>query len=196
MIYNLNTHFKFLIFGGVLFAIIFFALSFLLPKQYSGQSEVLIMTYNRGGVDPYTQAKSAERIGEDLAQVMGTTDFYKKVMAYEKSEIDKQSWFNLTERKQRKKWQDDVRAGMKYGTSLMQITTYAKTKEQTMELSKTVINTLVSRGWEYVGNDVTIKPVNDPLISNFPARPNLFLNAVIGFILGVFVFGWWVVRYK
>ena len=37
--------------------------SLLFPKQYSADSRVLIISRDRTGGDPYTQAKSAERIG-------------------------------------------------------------------------------------------------------------------------------------
>ena len=70
-----------IIFGwGLLVALLSLGVSLLLPHYYSAESRVIIISRDRSGIDPYTQAKSAERIGENLAQVMGTTDFYAKVV--------------------------------------------------------------------------------------------------------------------
>lgn len=194
--YNLNRHFKFIILWGMIIAILALVVSLILPKYYSADSDVLIMTRASGGVDPYTQAKSAERIGENLAQVLPTTDFYKKVMSQLDLEFDKNVWEDLTDRKQRKKWARDVRAGVKYGTNMMHITTYARTKIEAVNLSNAVVATVIKSGWEYVGNEVVVKPVNDPLVSFLPARPNMILNMILGFVLGILLSTLWVVKSK
>lgn len=185
---------KFLILWGIIMALLASIISLFLPKYYSGQSDVLITAYNRNGVDQYTQAKSAERVGEDLSQVVGTTDFYKKVMDVENATFDKNSWLSLSERKQRKLWQKNVSAGMNYGSSMLHLTVYAKTKAETVGFSQAIVATLVNHGWEYVGTDVTIKPVNDALVSTLPARPNFAINAFAGFVLGFLLSAWWVIK--
>ena len=52
-------------------------------------------------------------------------------------------------------------------------------------LAGAAVDTLASRGWEYVGGDVTIKVVNAPVATRFPVRPNLPLNGALGFVVGV-----------
>jgi len=53
---------------------------------------------------------------------------------------------------------------------------------------------LVARGWEYVGGDVTMKVVNNPIATRWPVRPNLVLNALLGFVVGTLLMGLLVVR--
>jgi capsular polysaccharide biosynthesis protein len=190
-------HYKMLLVWGIIFALIFAGISLLFPKQYSAESGVLIISRDRTGIDPYTQAKSAERIGGNLVEIMKTTDFYNKVMTTTTlSEINSREWLNLAERDRRKKWQQDVVGEVLYGASLLKVTVYAEDKKSALAFCKAVTDTLVQQGDQYVGGDVLIREVNTPLVSNLPTRPNIVLNTGIGFWVGVVISGLWVVRYK
>lgn len=188
-------HSNLLAIWGVIFAAIFAGVSFLLPIQYSAESQILIISRDRTGVDPYTQAKSAERIGQNLSQAMKTTDFYNKVIDSTYS-FDRSYWKNLKDKKLRKEWQKNIKANVVYGTGLMDIKAHAKSKQEAVNLSEAVAQVLSSRGWEYIGGDVVIKVVSPALASNWPARPNIMLNAGIGFVVGAALALLWVVRYK
>lgn len=192
----LQKHLKFIISWGVVFALLSLLVSIFFPPYYSATTQVLIISRDRSGVDPYTQVKSAERIGENLAQVMKTTDFFNKVMSSGTTTFDKTRWQGLTDRKLRKQWQRDVEGTMAYGSSLLNIKTYSRTSDDAKALAAAVTETVSSRGWEYAGGDVAIKIVNDPLVSRFPARPNYIMNAGIGLVLGLLLSSWWVLRYK
>lgn len=181
---------------GMIFALLAGGVSLLFPKQYSAESQVLVISRDRSGVDPYTQVKSAERIGENMAQVMGTTDFYGKVMELTSVPFNKEYWQGLADRDQRKQWKKDVQASVVYGTGLLNITVYGNTSDEAKNFSDAVTQTLVARGWEYIGGDVALKTVNNPLVSRWPARPNIILNVGIGFAAGVLLAALWVVRYK
>lgn len=191
----LFRHAKVILTWGVLVAVLSAAISLLFPWQYSAESQVLIISRDRTGVDPYTQSRAAERIGENLAQVMQTGDFMDKVMSATSATFDKSQWQNLTDRKLRKKWQKDVVGEMMYGTSLMKVTVYSK-KDDAIALAAAVTDTLVVHGWEYVGGDVAIKTVNPPILSMWIARPNILLNTVVGFFAGLILASAWVVKSK
>jgi capsular polysaccharide biosynthesis protein len=192
----LKKHSTLLLVWGLIIGTVAVGLSLLFPLQYSATSQVLIISRNQSGVDPYTQAKSAERIGENLVEVIQTTDFYGKVMEAKTLVFNKDLWKNLSVRDQRKDWQRDVRSEVVYGTSLLRITTYATTPEEAVNLSNAVSQTIVSRGWEYVSGDVVLKQVDDPLASRFPARPNFILNAFAGFAIGVGLLSLWLLKYR
>lgn len=192
----LSKYSKIIFLWGILFVVVTGVVSMVWPKQYSATSQVLIISRDRTGIDPYTQAKSAERIGDNLAQVMKTTDFYQKVFESTAINFDRTRWQNLDDRHQRKQWQKDVKASMVYNSGLMNVTVYSPTANDTIALSQAVLDTVVTRGWEYVGGDVTLKVVSTPLASRFPTRPNILLNVLLSFILGVLVSGLWVVRYR
>lgn len=195
MLAILSRHFKLLAVWGVVVALAAAGVSLFIPMQYSAVSQLLIISRSQGGVDPYTQAKAAERVGENISEVMRTSDFYGKVLDSAVA-FDKASWKKLSERAERKKWQRDVLPESVYGTSLLKITVYGATQSEAINLSNAVTQTVASRGWEYVGGDVVLKQVDNPLVSRFPARPNIIINTLAGFAIGVFLSGLWLVAYK
>ena len=131
MINLLSKHLKLILVWGVLVGALSGGISLLFPHYYSADSQVLVISRDRNGVDPYTQAKSAERIGESLAEVMKSSDFYDKVFAVPNATFDQSRWSNLKERDRRKQWEKDVRAQMVYNTSILQLTVYSPTPADT-----------------------------------------------------------------
>lgn len=184
------------LFWAVLGALVLNSVAFFVPRQYSAVSQVLLIARDRNGVDPYTQAKSAERIGENLARVMQTSDFFDKVMTLPETSFDKNVWKNLDERAERRKWQRDVKAVVVYNTSLLKITTHAASKEEVVRLSNAIAQTLTAHGWEYIGGDVVLKQVDTPLVSRLPARPDFVITTLAGLLLGGLLCGVWLTYYK
>ncbi len=190
-------HWVLILVWGIILGAAACAVTFLFPQYYSAETKVLIISRDRSGVDPYTQAKSAERIGENLAALMSTTDFYNKTMENAPaSGVDVSVWQGLSERDQRKNWEKQVVGGVVYGQSLLDILVYDRTPAKAAALSDAVTKTMVARGAEYVGGDVSIKQVDSALVSRFPARPNALLNGAAGLAVGVLLAAWWVIRYK
>lgn len=196
MFHALEKHAKLIFIWGFVFAVLSVVASLFFPKQYFATSQVLIISRDRAGVDPYTQARSAERIGANLAQVMKTTDFFNKVMGANGFSFDRKVWENLSDREQRKKWVRDVQANMVYGASLMNITVYSYSRDEAVNLSNAITQTLAAQGWEYLGGDVAIKSISSPLASRWIGRPNFLINSAVGFLVGVLISGLWVLRYK
>lgn len=196
MLHVLAKHLKLIVVWGFIFAILSIVVSLFFPKQYLATSQALIISRDKTGVDPYTQARSAGLIGTSLAQVMNTTDFYNKVMNSNVSPFDRQPWQNLTDRQQRKKWSKDVQATMVYGGSMMKIDVYSYSQAEAVNLSNAITQTLAAQGWEYLGGDVAIKVVSNPLASRWIARPNFLINAAVGLLVGMLISGLWVLRYK
>lgn len=181
----LKNKYKMIIVSGIVVAVISLVITLLFPLEYRADAQVLIISRSRYGVDPYTTVKSAERIGENIAQVMETNDFYNKVMEQSGYNIDKSRFTNVSERTKRKRWQKAIDGSIVYGTGVLNVSAYSRTQEQALQLAGAAVSALSSQGWEYVGGDVIIKVVNEPVATRFPARPNLVLNAILGFLAGV-----------
>ncbi len=187
----LSKHIKLILTWGIILALAAGVVSLFLPKYYSATSQVLIISRDRNGVDPYTQSKSAERIGENLAQVVKTTDFYNKVINSSYA-FDKERWTKLNDREARKQWNKDVNASMIYNTGLMTITVNSLSKEDALVFAQAATDAMVSNGWEYIGGDVALKAVNAPLVSRWPSRPNYILNVLVSFLAGALFASFWV----
>jgi len=192
----MRKQWKLLTIVGVIAAAISVAVSMLFPLEYRADAQVLIISKTRTGVDPYTTVKSAERVGENIAAVMETTDFYEKVRSQAGYTINWDRFTNTTERKRRKLWSKTIAPSVSYGTGVLNVSAYASDKNQAAQIAGASTRALVEQGWEYVGGDVTIKIINNPVVTRWPARPNLVVNAIVGFILGVVLMGLAVIARK
>jgi capsular polysaccharide biosynthesis protein len=163
-----------------------FSFSFV-TLEYRADAAVYIISKSRYGVDPYTVVKSAEQVGQNITQVMKTQDFFDKVMTVVPASFDKSQFQNVSDRVRTKRWQKTVDGSVIFGTGVLNVSAYHHDPAQANILASALVDTLVQKGYEYVGGDVTIKQVNKAIVTRFPVRPNLLLNAVLGFILGLFI---------
>jgi len=192
--YVLKKRWKVIFLTGLILAVLSAAVSLLFPLEYRADAQVLVISKSRYGVDPYTVIKSAERVGENLAQVMKTDDFFDKVMTQSGYTLDKNRFQNISERKKRKLWQKVLQTSVVYGTGVLNVSAFHKDQVQAEQLAGAAVSALAAKGWEYIGGDVTIKVVNDPIVTRWPVRPNLFLNIILGLVVGVLLMGLLVIR--
>jgi len=190
----LKRRFRLVLFAGLVVGILAVAVSLLFPLQYRADAQILIISKTRYGVDPYTAIKSAERVGENLVQVVKTNDFFSKTMSQAGYNIDKTPFENVTERVKRQRWQKALNVSVVYGTGVLNISAYNKDKGQAEQLAAAAANALTVSGWEYVGGDVGFKVVNEAVGTRFPVRPNLIINFVLGFVVGVILVLFFVLR--
>lgn len=157
-------------------------LSFLRPLEYSSTTRILI-TQDLGAVDAYTASRSSERIADELAGIVYTSTFYKKVMdaGYD---IDA-SYFPSDEIKLRKKWEKAIATSVSRSSGLLTVKAYHTSVEQAEELAQAVAFVLTTQGWTYTsGANITVQVVDQPLNSRYPVRPNLLVNSLSGLVLG------------
>ena len=158
-------------------------LSFIEPLEYGTTVRFLVIQKSVLGLDPYTAVKSSERVANNLAEIMYTTSFFNKVLE-SGYDID-QGYFKEDEEKKRKQWSEMLGTQVEGGTGLLTIEVYHPDRAQSLELAQAVATVLSQEAREYVGGDVQVKLVDDPLPSRFPVKPNIPLNAFFGFIFGL-----------
>lgn len=170
----------FLITGGaVALALI---LSLVQPFQHSAKTRILVIP-SSSGLDAYSALKSAEAIGENIAQVVYTTSFFDKVI---QDNQDIQNIWSADETKKRKQWQEMIKTEVLYGTGMVDITVYHKDKNQAALLASTIADVLSKEGRNYFGMPgLQIIMVSSPLLSKYPVKPNLLLNIFMGLLLGL-----------
>ncbi len=168
----------FAVFGLVLAVI----LSFLNRLEYSSTVRLLIIQ-DVGVVDAYTAARSSERIAEDLSTITYTTSFYDKVMDAGFG-ID-EDYFDADEYKRRKQWNKTISTTVARGTGLLTIKAYHQDVDQAERIASAIAFVLTNEGWTYTsGGSITVRLVDEPLNSRWPARPNIPANAFSGLVLG------------
>lgn len=193
-LHTLLRRWKIILLSAILVGVVSGLLTLVFPLQYRADAQVLIISQSRYGVDPYTTIKSAERIGENIIQIMRTNDFYRKVREQVGHNIDWKKFDALGERDRRKLWGKTIAPSVVYGTGVLNISAYHNDPKQAENLAGAAVDALSAKGWEYVGGDVTIKVVNEPIVSKWPVRPNIALNALLGFIVGILLSSLFIVR--
>ena len=173
---------KILLFGLIVM-ILAGGLSFIEPLKYSTTVRFLVIQKSVLGLDPYTAVKSSERVAINLSEIIYTTSFFNKVLESDYN-IDK-SYFHTDEEKKREQWSKMLAASVQGGTGLLTIEVYHPDRMQSLELAQAVASTLTNQAQEYVGGDVQIKLVDDPLPSRIPVKPNVPLNALFGLLFGL-----------
>lgn len=168
--------------AALLGAILAIAFSFLLPREYSSTARLLVIPRSVGGTDPFTAIKSAERISDNLAQIIETTSFFDRV-THAGFFID-QSVFSADEQKKRRQWSRMVDTTVSRGSGILTVRVYHSDRDQATQIVQAISYVLTTSGWEYIGGDLLIRLLDAPLASRFPARPNFAGNAVSGFIVG------------
>ena len=115
------------VFLGGLLAVGF---SFLTPLRYGATARVLVIQPGTSAADPYTALRAAERVGDSLAQVIYTTDFFNQVLKASNVNLD---YFPTDEVKRRKMWQRSMDVEVGRGTGFMKITAYHPDKTQAVD---------------------------------------------------------------
>lgn len=181
---HIKRKWKSVVLYGIISMLFIAGISLFLPLEYRAYTQVFILPKNILEIDSYTSVKSAERIGENLTRLMETSSFLDLVLFSGQNKIDITS-FPRDPKSQLKFWKRAIKSEVVPGTGLIKISVYSKSKEQGRIILQSTANVLTSRGTNYTGVDVEIKQVDSIFVSDFPVRPNILANAVLGFILGV-----------
>ncbi len=177
---------KKIIFFGAVAMLAAAGLSFVQPLKYSSSVRMLIIQPSSLNVDPYTAVRSSEQIGNNLAQVVYTTDFYRKVMDVGSAKLDiDPTYFPDNDAKRRRLWGKMVSVKVENGTGLLNITVYHPNKEQATQVAQAIAYVMTTEGANYVGGTaLQIRLVDEPLVSRFPVKPNIPVNGMTGLVLG------------
>jgi capsular polysaccharide biosynthesis protein len=154
------------------------------PFQYQATSKVLIIQNQLANLDAYTSTKSAEKIGQNLSEVVSSTTFYNEVI---KANPRVAMEFSSDEVQRRKEWKKDVEASIVPETGILEISAYNTDKRISAEMAQTVTAVLISKGREYHGggDTVTMQIIDDVYVGKYPVRPNLPLNLAFALVLGL-----------
>ncbi len=176
---------KLLIAIGILSGLIVGGVTLAFPLKYRADAQVYILSQARFGVDPYTVAKSGERIAENLVQIMKTEDFYEKAKSEASYLVDWNYFENRTLRDRKKLWEKTIDPSVVYGSSVLTVSAYHADSAQAIAITGAAASALVTKASEYVGGDVSIRLVGRPIATQFPVKPNPLVNAVIGAGIGM-----------
>lgn len=153
--------------------------------KYRAESRLLIVQTFAPGTDPYAVAKANEYLSNVLANVTSSNLFFNLVMESDFG-IDK-NYFNIAPEKQMKLWKKTVKAQAQNDSGIIAVTVYHSEKTQAEQILLAIDEVVKNKhtsfhGW---GDKVEIKVINQPIISQYPVKPNIPANIGIGVVLGV-----------
>jgi capsular polysaccharide biosynthesis protein len=160
--------------------------SLFMPQQYRAQTKLLIIQHQSLSLDAYLAAKSAEKVSKVLSEVVHSSSFFDEIW---------QAGFNIgsdwgqTDKQRRKLWEKRVDLNSISQTSLIEVNTYHTDRASAEQLAQAMIYVLVEKGAQYHGggDQVEIKLIDKPIVSNYPVRPNLVQNAISALLIGLVI---------
>jgi capsular polysaccharide biosynthesis protein len=170
---------------AVLFLLIGAIVTVIQPLKYQAHSEVLVVQDFNAGIDNYAAARSNEYLSNLLTKVIPSSSFFQSVIRSD-SNIDP-SYFTFDDNEKTKNWQKSVKAQAIFETGIIKIDVYHSNSDQALLISTAVNNVLRSRNGEYQssGKNATIKMIQEPIVSNWPVKPNIPVNLAVSFFLGI-----------
>ncbi len=184
---------RFLVVGGLLCALLSVAVSFLFPLQYRADAQILILPRVQYGTDPFSATKAAEQVAENLSSVVTTDEFRSLVVNALPSELQG-SFTRSTPKKTRSYWNKTVETSPVFGTNFLSVSAYSTDKQIANQIVSVVAQILLERGQEYTPSPIMPRIINNPIVSDYPARPNLPMNAGLGFVVGVLITAFLITR--
>ncbi len=180
---DLKSHWRLIFIIALSTVILSLLLSLLFPLQYSSTVRLLIIQKSGLNLDPYTALKSAERVGDNLSQVIYTSAFFNQVLNSRFS-IDK-NYFKDDEIKRRKQWRKMIYSQVLRGTGMLEVVVYHEDKSQATQIANAIAYVLTTEGNNYTGGSSEIKLVDSALESRYPVKPNFIANGITGLVVGL-----------
>jgi capsular polysaccharide biosynthesis protein len=168
-----------------LFVILAILLTVIQPLRYSTESKLLIVQEYPRGTDPYVISKSNQTLSNVLAEVVSSNTFFHEVMNSGFG-IDK-GYFKSEPKKQVEEWRRTVSARTFGDAGILVVNIYHTDRQQSEQIAMAVNQTMKAKHGLFHGNpeNVNIKVIDQPLSSDWPVRPNIFMNLIAGFSFGL-----------
>lgn len=158
--------------------------SALQPQEYSSEIKTLIIQKQNFETDTYLAAKSAEKVGNNLAAIMNTSSFFEKVVA--ENSVDLSDLQAMSAQDRNEAWSKKVTAQVIPDSGLLEITAYDINPQKAQDLATAVAAVMTSSASEYHGggDSIVIKVVDESITSSYPVRPNILANVAVAMALG------------
>ncbi len=176
--------------GVILSALTFSVVAFMTPKYQADVSILIIQKQDSGNVDAFSAAKSAEYLSDIFSRVVYSNTFLEDVnLVLGGNEIQ----LPLNPEKRKKQWHKMLKIRKVNNTGIINATIYHQNQVRSGEIAQAIAKALAEKGGKYHGGGdrVKVELIDGPVVSNMPTKPNLWLNALVGFMFGFIGFLAW-----
>jgi len=169
---------------AVVFLVVFVGLlvTVFQPFKYRSTTKVLVIQTGED-IDSYSALRSAEKISKNLSYIIHTGSFRQRVLS---SQTLEHGIFPIDPVERQEAWEKAVKATPISDTGILRIDVYLQNPAQATILAGRIADVLSTNGAEYIGSgQIAIKTVDQPITSNYPVKPNIFLNLGTSTALGI-----------
>lgn len=162
-------------------------LMFGVTRNYTSEVQILVIQkYTL--TDSYTAAKSAEKVSQNLGEVIKTSVFLDDVIATGK--VDLTDITKLPEDEKRKAWAKKLSTEIDSNAPILKITAYDPDRSRAEAIATTVAQVLIDKGGDYHGapDTISLKVVDTALTSNTASSPSIPLYTVAAMLATAFIF--------
>ncbi|MFH1671287.1 MAG: hypothetical protein ABH889_00715 [Candidatus Portnoybacteria bacterium] len=186
---------KWLVFWlAVLGAVLFFDLMVIQEPQYKASSKILVVQKQVAGQDIYTISKSAQYLTRILKEGIYSDVFFEDVLksSYQVETTD----FSTQLKERRKEWQKSVKVSAVRDLGVIEIDIFYPQREKTEQITLAIIDTLEKNHQFYHGSgqNVEVKILDNPLVSQNPITIRLWLGTIFGALLGFLISLLWIFK--
>lgn len=152
--------------------------------KYSAKAKVLVIQ-DVGKADAFTVSRSNEYLGNLLSQVVYSGSFFNLVLNNNQYKID-QNYFNIAYNERLKLWQKTVSTRTISDTGIIEINVFHSNPDQARLIALAINDVLMTKNSNYHGSaDVKVSILDQPLVSNYPDKPNLIFNSLFALLIGL-----------
>ena len=157
------------------------------PLKYSAQSQLLVVPDYKQTSDPYQISRTNEYLSSLLAQVTYSSSFFEATVRPD-YQIDT-AYFGNTAKKRMTNWRKTIKVKPINDSGAISVVVYHTDKQQAEKLVRAINYNLITKNNYYhgLGDKVTLKVIDEPLVSTWPAKPNLPLNFGLAVVLGLLI---------
>ncbi len=154
------------------------------PIRYRSTAELLVVQRGIFSRDPFVASRSTEYLSQVLAEVVGSRSFLESVR-----QTNPEVLAGLPEEPNREKraWNKRVKAHVVRDTGVLKLSAYDRSRDRASALADTVVITLLAKSNDYhgEGDAVSIRVLESPLTTRYPASPNIARNVVVALVAGL-----------
>lgn len=192
----LKEHWLALLIATVGTAVLAVGLSFIPDQLYESEVDLLIVQKQSDTMDSYTAQKAAEKLGNNLINVVYSLDFQNRVFNTGRVHPDQ---FSTSAKDNKKEWEELVKAQVVPETGIIKVYGYGTDTTKSADIALGVAEVLTSHASDYHGggDSVTIKQIDGPITSSRPVKPNIPLNGLAAGMLGfMIVYTYFILRFE
>jgi len=171
----------------VLGAVLFFDLIVIQEPQYKASSKILVVQKQVAGQDIYTISKSAQYLTRILKEGIYSDVFFEDVLqsSYQVEITD----FSSQLKERRKEWQKSVKVSAVRDLGVIEIDVFYPQREKAEQIAWAITDTLEKNHQFYHGGgqNVEVKVLDNPLVSQNPVSLNLWLSSILGGLVGFLI---------